>query len=72
MSNTPKQKAIDLVNKFDTIRYNVRNSFAKESALIAVDEILKNIETFNDSVWYLATKDFFEEVKQEIEKLVIN
>lgn len=64
---TPKEKAIELVNKYwkigeeeyqDTI-LNWEES--KQCALIAVDEILETC--------YLEKEWFFEEVKQEIENL---
>ena len=61
---TPKLKAEELVNKF--IRTNGNAFFAKECALIAVDEIL-------DMVKHTPIEDieneYWQEVKQEIEKL---
>ncbi len=63
---TPKQKAIELYNKFlnpngDTYLYSLLDhESAKECALIAVDEIL-NIGCIEVPYW--------QEVKQEIEKL---
>ncbi len=75
---TPKEKAIELVDKFINIEIAYYDSiegysfmtmaklYAKECALIAVDEILNVIEDeregFNWKTYYL-------EVKQEIEKL---
>jgi hypothetical protein len=68
---TPKEKAIELYNKF----YNTsshphhvesRQQIAKQCALIAVDEILNN-DGFTQFDEYL-TK-FWQEVKQELEKL---
>ena len=73
---TPKEKAEDLVT---TYRFSLsipnaplgdlKDGIAKQCALIALDEIL------NDN-WYIATyedlinrKAYWEEVKQEIEKL---
>jgi len=72
---TPKEKAIELVNKFN--KYTVvcvthysngkmgeNKQDAKQCALIAIDEILdsgKDVDEFCDSYW--------QEVKQEIEKL---
>lgn len=69
---TPKEKAEELVNKFNPVsnwyldsdtKRTVREG--KQCALIAVDEIIKFI---SDDPYY---KDytFFEEVKTEIEKL---
>ena len=64
---TPKEKAKQLVDKF-SYRIHIVNCFhdnkvnSKESALIAVDEILNTIHTnMEDRYW--------QEVKQEIEKL---
>jgi hypothetical protein len=71
---TPKEKAEELVLKYLRLQekdsYNWFNKkLAKECALIAVDEIQKipNIEYSNNKN---ATQyDYWEEVKQEIEKL---
>jgi hypothetical protein len=67
MNLTPEQKAKMLVNKFKyyTRAFNETNGWqdhrfnAKQCALIAIDEILK--ETLNI--------DYYQEVKTEIEKL---
>lgn len=74
---TPKEKAIELVDKFT--QTNGNNFFAKECALIALDETLNMfIEIHNKfqdvgllkfSVEEAATYKFWQEVKQEIEKL---
>jgi len=56
---TPKEKAIDLVHKFDM--ENEYYERAQECAKIAVDEILNVIDNFEMIYW--------ENVKQEIEKL---
>ena len=72
---TPKDKAIELYNKFlnpsgDTYLYGMlEHESAKECALIAVDEILDN---FPNEFWdeYLIDNfRYWHEVKQEIEKL---
>jgi hypothetical protein len=66
---TPKEKALELVNKF--INYMVppyTTTFdAKQCALIAVDEIINNVLVGIDlaSTW----GNYWYEVKQEIEKL---
>ena len=83
---TPKDKAIELYIKYIDA-YNDRNlqvsdyKFAKQCALIAVDEIIlsrKDDSQFDDTLWaggsdmytmhpmYL---NYWQEVKQEIEKL---
>ena len=63
---TPKEKARELVLKYLRLQekdsYNWFNkSLAKQCALIAVDEILQHC--------YEVMKPFWNEVKQEIEKL---
>jgi hypothetical protein len=83
---TPKEKAIELYNKFlnpsgDTYLYGMlEHESAKECALIAVDEILELKETqeeyqiqYDNGEWsrelgYRYSK-YWQEVKQEIEKL---
>ena len=52
---TPKEKAEELLKKF------ALGGWPKENALNAVDEILKAVEGKYDEYW--------QEVKQEIEKL---
>jgi hypothetical protein len=64
---TPKEKALELVDK---MKYPVGGVYiishiANELALIAVDEILKI--TWVDK--FLTVEDYWNEVKQEIEKL---
>jgi hypothetical protein len=63
---TPKEKAIELVEKFTDIEneYNEYSDFkqAKQCALIAVDEILSVIN-------YNSEMHFWIKVKKEIEKL---
>lgn len=69
---TPKEKAIELVNKYnnnDHLYYSITIEQAKICALIAVDEML-------NADWFIPTKedftrwsDYWKEVKQEIEKL---
>lgn len=82
---TPKEKAKELTGKFLLIRcYNTRPidmsyAHAKQCALIAVDEALNVfIELYNKLIFMdvihgtveaSATYVFWQEVKQEIEKL---
>jgi hypothetical protein len=66
---TPKKKAKELVDKFDELlTYLESKSKAKDCALIAVDEILKVCE---NEISHCSDKTYFywQEVKQEIEKL---
>jgi hypothetical protein len=64
---TPKEKAKELFDKY----FEATNNYyqAKQCALIAVDEILGDID---DSILHPQNKeaiDYWQEVKQEIEKL---
>ncbi len=63
---TPKEKAKDLFYKMqlDWDCDSCHNYWAKECALIAVDEILQEY-------WlhYTKRREYYKEVKQEIEKL---
>ena len=67
---TPKEKAIELYNKFlnpsgDTYLYGMlEHESAKDCALIAVDEIIKDKKAFKQ-----ISIEYWEDVKQEIEKL---
>jgi hypothetical protein len=68
---TPHSKAVDLFNDYYSyLKANLMydeeaREDAKQCALIAVDEILKI--TWVDK--FLITEDYWQEVKQEIEKL---
>lgn len=69
---TPKEKAEELVNKFRIVSYGkyslpTKNN-AKKCALIAVNEILEE-HRFDDSDYANRKFKFWQEVKQEIEKL---
>jgi hypothetical protein len=75
---TPKEKAEELVNKFRKEFDWVESQYAidlyrdtRQCALIAVDEILNGIsETWEvGSYDFESTNDFWQSVKQEIEKL---
>ena len=63
---TPKEKAIELVDKYIKDVCLFKHA-AKQSALIAVDEMIKNDKEnygINGFVF-----EYWQEVKQEIEKL---
>jgi hypothetical protein len=82
---TPKEKAIELVNKYyNKIEHTISDEYAevtkeitKVCALIAVDEILKldNHNTYNyltenkEHLIVQLANNYWNEVKQEIEKL---
>ena len=66
---TPKEKSVELVNKYLQI-YDGRVPQAKQCALIAVDEILNlMIKEFKWDVKHNGNIEYWQEVKQEIEKL---
>ena len=74
---TPKEKAEELVDKF--VQYTPADSeleypYAKQCALIAVDEMLSSgVDAdyyFDKSVGYMISYvEYYQEVKQELEKL---
>jgi hypothetical protein len=72
---SPKEKAMELVWKYLPILIIKENPFdlAKQCALIAVDEIINNclFEIYSCGFLTLETKhkEYWQEVKQEIEKL---
>jgi hypothetical protein len=60
---TPKEKAIELCEKMlNGFQFTIDEYTAKQCALIAVDELINYSEEWDDD-------DFWQEVKQEIEKL---
>jgi len=66
---TPQEKAKDLLNKMTTNADSLiyKNLYAKECALVAVDEILNHHST--EQGLYRIDRYYWQEVKQEIEKL---
>ena len=75
---TPKEKAQELIDKYRIILMQsdtyageeiLCTTIAKQCALIAVDEILKYLTTSLDVQTSLSAVNYWEEVKQEIEKL---
>ncbi len=72
---TPKEKAQELVLKYLRIKtHKMFNGWwhkitAKQCALIAVDEILSNDGWSSSFEEWNTFKNYFEQVKQEIEKL---
>jgi len=69
---TPKEKALELWEKYFRLNYDwdgvTKDEWAKEGALIAVDEILDVITCIYDYD-FEKLNPYWEEVKQEIEKL---
>jgi hypothetical protein len=68
---TPKEKAKELVYKFDdTMEFSTPQRFAKKCALIVVDEIIKIlVELSNGEFTFIYNVQYWEEVKNEINKL---
>jgi hypothetical protein len=78
---TPKEKAIELVNKFEsTIILNSWcdenttekeiNRLVKKTALIAVDEMINFfINLSNEGFTFYSSIEYWQEIKTEIEKL---
>ena len=79
---TPKEKAIELVDRFyDYVNcwgndgnadYSLAKENARQCALIAVDEIMPIVKGYEDALSASQTSDeleYWQEVKQEIEKL---
>jgi hypothetical protein len=67
---TPKEKAKELVDKFKYISYyldDIQNH--KEGALIAVDEVISNIEPSVSMDVISSRIKYWEQVKTEIQKL---
>lgn len=68
---TPKEKAQELVDKF-RISKAITESYAKQCALIAVDEILQGYEFDSLDIEHKRIMDninYWDKIKQEIEKL---
>ena len=70
---TPQEKAIVLVHKFDNcMEFSTPQRFAKLCALIAVDEIINEtspLELHPLGTYTNPKIEYWEQVKQEIEKL---
>lgn len=77
---TPKEKAIELFNKYATYivmwtgGMETEKQNCKQCALIAVDEMIKNQNEFQDFLWkeigyLIPSPTYWQEVKQEIDKL---
>jgi len=64
---TPKEKASELYNKM--YDFSIFDESAKQCALIAVEEILDEIQTFELAWEYQSKIEFWNNVKKEIEEL---
>ena len=67
---TPQEKAKELVDRFDeTLTYLESKQKAKQCALIAVEEILNTLYSIPFGNALDNELEYWQEVKQEIEKL---
>ena len=66
---TPKEKAIELYNKFVAMPHPTNTDRAKQCALITVDEIIASNPIAFDEQDNCIAKQWWQEVKTEIEKL---
>jgi hypothetical protein len=66
--NNVKEKAKELFEKYYQIGKNHDFDYAKDCALIAVDEVL-NIDNIKPYILHKEIIEFYQEVKQEILKL---
>ena len=73
---TPKEKAEDLLyNSFENLMYDAventyaRERLAKQCALIAVDEIIKETKLHDKTIYEHVRTGYWIDVKKEIEKL---
>ena len=64
---TPKEKADNIMDLIFKRTYHIKSEDAKQCALIAVDEIIKDREKLFEHYWI--DLKYWQEVKQEIEKL---
>ena len=66
---TPKEKANELYLKYKTLNLSTwtNSKDAKEMSLIAVDELIIEENRYNNGSFYQSR--YWQEVKQEIEKL---
>ena len=70
---TPKEKGLELYNLYDNLCRDFTRGvsikeMAKQCALIAVDEIIIELQECGE-VWMKRRIEYWKEVKQEIEKL---
>jgi hypothetical protein len=66
---SPKEKSLKLIGKFYVTIYHTihQEQKAKECALIAVDEIIKEIDDNYDTLHSADRKQYWQEVKKEID-----
>jgi hypothetical protein len=66
---SPKEKAEQLVAQYRGFGMQNENIASKQCALIAVDEVMYQLNVLPYGMEYLSHIDYWEEVKQEIQKL---
>lgn len=66
---TPKEKAKELVDKFNYEGKHYLMLDAKQCALIVVDEIIKNEYDEENEPYVMNNIKYWQDVKQEIQKL---
>ena len=66
---TPKEKAIKLALKYHNLWINGNSIMAKQCALLTVNEILNTHLLSEKDIFGIHPIDYWQEVKQEIEKL---
>ena len=67
---TPKEKAKDIIQVYNlAINYTNSHKNAKECAIKEVNEILCNIKNLNFAYEYLYKKEYWQDVKKEIENI---
>lgn len=67
---TPKEKAVELYNKFKISAFSVRDNEAKRCALICVDEIIATCPQKENEIFAVSKgMKYWEEVKAELEKM---
>ncbi len=64
----PKEKAQELVDKMTVVGLQMRSE-GIQCAIIAVDEMINMITSNDVDVWDIDILKYWQEVKQEIEKL---
>lgn len=64
---TPKEKATELFNAMKGFR--VKHTHSKKCARICVEQIIENSSQILDGIDYYVELNYWEEVKEEIEKI---
>ena len=66
---TPQIKAYEIWQKMMNADILVDSVSAKQCALVAVDEIVEAVKFLHYGVEYINVRDYWAEVKEELEKL---